>query len=167
MTKGTLALCGLRFFKRAWAATQSSWPTKAQIDVHFLLNIRNIEGPCCGKMLLSRTRDVVNLCLKLPLVLYSVWANSERSGETMRLRTIAWAFASCLCDKYHFHMGRLISWMRKQVEKLSLVKYMTFLVLLWTWKKGQGHRKATYFFLLALWHIHPYIHGLSPTRTLS
>ena len=34
-------------------------------------------------------------------------ANSEGSGETARMRRLAWAFAGCLCDKYH----NLTSWL--------------------------------------------------------
>ena len=34
-------------------------------------------------------------------------ANSEDSGETARMRRLAWAFAGRLCDKYH----NLMSWL--------------------------------------------------------
>ena len=34
-------------------------------------------------------------------------ANSEISGETARMRRLAWAFAGRLCDKYH----NLMSWL--------------------------------------------------------
>ena len=34
-------------------------------------------------------------------------ANSEGSGETVRMRRLTWAFAGRLCDKYH----DLISWL--------------------------------------------------------
>ena len=34
-------------------------------------------------------------------------ANSEGSGETARMRRLAWAFAGRLCDKYH----NLMSWL--------------------------------------------------------
>ena len=34
-------------------------------------------------------------------------ANSEGSGETARMRKLAWAFAGRLCDKYH----NLMSWL--------------------------------------------------------
>ena len=37
---------------------------------------------------------------------YFMWANSEGSGETARMRRFAWAFAGRLCDKYH----NLMSW---------------------------------------------------------
>ena len=39
---------------------------------------------------------------------YIACANSEGSGETMRMRSLAWAVDVCLCDKTPFHMGWLI-----------------------------------------------------------
>ena len=38
---------------------------------------------------------------------YFMWANSEGSGETARMRRLAWAFARRLCGKYH----NLMSWL--------------------------------------------------------
>ena len=49
------------------------------------------------------------LCL-LP---YFMWANSEGSGETARMRRLAWAFAGRLCDKYH----NLMSWLKCAIMK--------------------------------------------------
>ena len=43
----------------------------------------------------------------LRLLPYFMCANSEGSGETARMRRIAWAFAGRLCDKYH----NLMSWL--------------------------------------------------------
>ena len=37
-----------------------------------------------------------------------MYANSEGSGETARMRRLARAFASCLCDKYQ----NLMSWLK-------------------------------------------------------
>ena len=34
-----------------------------------------------------------------------MYANSEGSGETARVRRLAWVFAGRLCDKYHNHMS--------------------------------------------------------------
>ena len=42
------------------------------------------------------------LCLKLLLAPYIMRANSEGSGETVRMRRLAWAFAVRICDKYLF-----------------------------------------------------------------
>ena len=36
-------------------------------------------------------------------------ANSEGSGETARMRRLAWAFAGRPCDKYH----NLMSWLKQ------------------------------------------------------
>ena len=36
-------------------------------------------------------------------------ANSEGSGETARMRRLAWAFAARLCDKYYNLMSRLMT----------------------------------------------------------
>ena len=37
-------------------------------------------------------------------------ANSESSGGTAWMRRLAWAFAGCICDKYHNVMSWLHSW---------------------------------------------------------
>ena len=52
--------------------------------------------------------DVWFLGHTLRLFPYYVCANSEGSGETARLRRLAWAFAGRLCDKYHYLMSWLI-----------------------------------------------------------
>ena len=41
------------------------------------------------------------------LLPYFMYANREGSGETARMRRLAWAFAGRLCDKYHNHMSWL------------------------------------------------------------
>ena len=38
-----------------------------------------------------------------------MYANSEGSGETARMRRLAWAFAGRLCDKYH----NLMIWLNR------------------------------------------------------
>ena len=43
----------------------------------------------------------------LHLLPYVMCANSEGSGETARMRSLAWALAVRLCDKYH----NLMSWL--------------------------------------------------------
>ena len=43
----------------------------------------------------------------LRLLIYFMCANSEGSGETARMRSLAWTFAVRLCDKYH----NLMSWL--------------------------------------------------------
>ena len=48
----------------------------------------------------------------LRLLPYFMWANSEGSGETARMRRLAWAFARRLCDKYH----NLMSWLNYKID---------------------------------------------------
>ena len=43
----------------------------------------------------------------LRLLPYFMFVNSEGCGETTRMRRLTWAFAGCLCDKYH----NLMSWL--------------------------------------------------------
>ena len=44
-------------------------------------------------------RDLA-FCLKVPLDSLLVWASSEGSGETARMRRLAWTFAARIGDKY-------------------------------------------------------------------
>ena len=46
-------------------------------------------------------RDLA-FCLKVPLDSLLVWASSEGSGETARMRRLAWTFAARIGDKYKF-----------------------------------------------------------------
>ena len=50
-------------------------------------------------------RDLV-FCLKVPLDSLLVWASSEGSGETARMRRLAWTFAARICDKYQIRLTR-------------------------------------------------------------
>ena len=50
----------------------------------------------------------VFFCRTLRLLPYFMCANSEVSGETARMRRLAWAFAGRLCGKYH----NLMSWLK-------------------------------------------------------
>ena len=52
---------------------------------------------------------------------YFKCANSEGSGETVRMRRLTWAFAGCLCDKYHNLMSWLISFSLKKNKKKNIV----------------------------------------------
>ena len=59
----------------------------------------------------------------LRLLPYFMCANSEGSGESGQMRSLAWAFAGCLCDKYHKLMCWLI-WVTPhdpQIKKPSLL----------------------------------------------
>ena len=50
-------------------------------------------------------RDLA-FCLKVPLDSLLVWASSEGSGETARMRRLAWTFAARKGDKYQIRLAR-------------------------------------------------------------
>ena len=52
-------------------------------------------------------RDLV-FCLKVPLDSLLVWASSEGSGETARMRRLAWTFAARIGDKNQIRLTRSI-----------------------------------------------------------
>ena len=52
-----------------------------------------------------RARDLV-FCLKVPLDSMLVWASSGGSGETARMRRLAWTFAARIGDKYLIRLTR-------------------------------------------------------------
>ena len=55
----------------------------------------------------SWARDLA-FCLKVPLDSLLVWASSEGSGETARMRRLAWTFAARIGDKYQIRLTRSI-----------------------------------------------------------
>ena len=50
-------------------------------------------------------RDLT-FCLKVPLDSLLVWASSGGSGETARMRRLAWTFAARIGDKYQMCLAR-------------------------------------------------------------
>ena len=50
-------------------------------------------------------RDLA-FCLKVPLDSLLVWASSKGSGETARMRRLAWTFAARIGDKYQIRLAR-------------------------------------------------------------
>ena len=54
-------------------------------------------------------RDLA-FCLKVPLDSLLVWASSKGSGETARMRRLAWTFAARIGYKYQIRLTRSISW---------------------------------------------------------
>ena len=52
-------------------------------------------------------RDLA-FCLKVPLDSLLVWASSEGSGETARMRRLACTFAARIGDKYQIRLTRSI-----------------------------------------------------------
>ena len=69
-------------------------------------------------------RDLA-FCLKVPLDSLLVWASSEGSGETARMRRLAWTIAARIGDKYKIHLMRSMF----SLEKKGLV------VVRWTCSK--------------------------------
>ena len=49
-------------------------------------------------------------CLKVPLDSLLGWASSGGSGETARMRRLAWTFAARISDKYQIRLTRPILW---------------------------------------------------------
>ena len=47
-------------------------------------------------------------CLKVPLDSLLVWASSGGSGETARMRRLAWTFAARIGDKHQIRLTRFI-----------------------------------------------------------
>ena len=58
-------------------------------------------------------------CLKVPLDSLLVWASSGGSGETARMRRLAWTFAARTGDKYQISLMRPISFWATSQENLS------------------------------------------------
>ena len=63
-------------------------------------------------------RDLA-FCLKVPLDSLLVWASSEGSGETARMRRLAWTFTARIGDKYQIRLARPI-W--KSINQNPLTK---------------------------------------------
>ena len=55
------------------------------------------------------TRNLA-FCLKVPLDSLPVWASSEGSGETARMRRLAWTSAARIGDKYQIRLTRSSWW---------------------------------------------------------
>ena len=54
--------------------------------------------------------SILAFCLKVPLDSLLVWASSESSGETARMRRLAWTFAARIGDKYQIHLTQSNFW---------------------------------------------------------
>ena len=69
-----------------------------------------------------KAMDLV-FCLKVPLDSLLVWASSEGSGETARMRRLAWTFAARIGHKYQIRLTRSIyhSWTEKKQKGIGTV----------------------------------------------
>ena len=54
----------------------------------------------------SRGARDLAFCLKVPLDSLLVWASNGGSGETARMRRLAWTFAARIGDKYQIRLSR-------------------------------------------------------------
>ena len=62
-------------------------------------------------------RDLA-FCLKVPLDSLLVWVSSEGSGETARMRRLAWTFAARIGDKYQIRLSRPYNKIIQMIYKL-------------------------------------------------
>ena len=73
----------------------------------------------------SRGARDLAFCLKVPLDSLLVWASSEGSGETARMRRLAWTFAARIGDKYQIRLTRSI-WYAKVIDTKAHSKTVGF-----------------------------------------
>ena len=66
-------------------------------------------------------RDLI-FCLKVPLDSLLVWASSEGSGKTARMRRLAWTFAARIGDKYQIRLTRS-KWSQRENASDDSFKY--------------------------------------------
>ena len=95
ITRLDIALLSLRKMNSKWApsseSVSSSIPSWQILTAH--------AQP------FREARDLA-FCLKVPLDSLLVWASSEGSGETARMRRLAWTFAARIGDKYQIRLTR-------------------------------------------------------------
>ena len=72
-------------------------------------------------------RDLA-FCLKVPLDSLLVWASSEGSGETARMRRLAWTFAARIGDKYQIRLTRSILKLQKQQLCITLLFHIYYFI---------------------------------------
>ena len=117
-------------------------------------------------------RDLA-FCLKVPLDLLLVWASSGGSGETARMRRLAWTFAARIGDKYQIRLTRsnwkqFISVMRWNhviqfaiilSHLTSLKMYMYFINIMNKYSKlfnnGETIYEPPHDKKPTKWHVHP------------
>ena len=67
-------------------------------------------------------RDL-SFCLKVPLDSLLVWASSGGSGETARMRRLAWTFTARIGDKYQIRLTRSRCWRKIVVIILKFEQF--------------------------------------------
>ena len=73
-------------------------------------------------------RDLV-FCLKVPLDSLLIWASSGGSGETARMRRLAWTFSARIGDKYQIRLTRPI-WHHSNVTSANHLVYSPVTLLI-------------------------------------
>ena len=68
-------------------------------------------------------RDLA-FCLKVPLDSLLLWASSEGSGETARMRKLAWTFTARIGYKYQIRLTRSMSSYHTRGCKTKCLKYI-------------------------------------------
>ena len=67
-------------------------------------------------------RDLA-FCLKVPLDSVLIWASSGDSGETARMRRLAWIFAARIDDKYQIRLTRSSRYLTRLVLKHRILVF--------------------------------------------
>ena len=105
--------CGTCYHPNSWAASSefvsSNIPSWQNLTAH----AQSFRG----------ARDLA-FCLKVPLHSLLVRASSGGSGETARMRRLAWTFAACIGDKYQIRLTR-----PSYSFQISFIPISTFLSL--------------------------------------
>ena len=83
-------------------------------------------------------RDLA-FCLKVPLDSLLVWASSGGSGETARMRRLAWTFAARIGDKYQIRLTRPNYQSIFQDGCMTIVHLNCFLLQLLSFEWEQNH----------------------------
>ena len=96
---------------------------------------------------LFRTARDLAFCLKVPLDSLLVWASSGGSGETARMRRLAWTFAACICDKYQIRLT--LSFLSVHLTKMNLVFHFVMILSLLHRRSGLSNfgEKVSLFWL--------------------
>ena len=82
---------------------------------------------------LRGARDLA-FCLKVPLDSLLVWASSGGSGETARMRRLAWTFAARIGDKYQIRLARPIWYLISPVLMVQKIGDRGRMVWVWCFK---------------------------------
>ena len=81
----------------------------------------------------SGARDLA-FCLKVPLDSLLVWASSKGSGETSRMRRLAWTFAARIGDKYQIRL----TWSNYYKIWFILMLYFSIYLCIYSFLIGKG-----------------------------